>query len=41
MSLTSVGLSVAGPIYISVVMGVLISRLSQMEEPPPRGERDW
>ena len=29
------GLSVAGPFYISAVMGVLISRLSQMEEPPP------
>lgn len=41
VSLTSVGLSVAGPIYISAVMVVLISRLSQMEEPPPRGERDW
>ena len=41
VSLTSVGLSVAGTFYISVVMGVLISRLSQMEEPPPRAERDW
>ena len=38
--MASVGLSVAGPFYISVVMGVLISRLSQMEEPPPGGERD-
>ncbi len=38
--MASVGLSVAGPFYIAVVMGVLISRLSQREEPPPGGERD-
>ena len=38
--MASVGLSVAGPFYIAVVMGVLISRLSQMEEPPPGGERE-
>lgn len=38
--LASMGLSVAGPFYISAVMVVLISRLFQMEEPPPRGWRD-
>ncbi len=38
--MASVALSVAGPFYIAVVMGVLISRLSQMEEPPPGGGRD-
>lgn len=40
VSLISVVLSVAGPFYISAVMVVLISRLHQMEEPPPLGWRD-